>query len=82
MTDDKTDIGKNDENKNLLNDAIFRSSDNIDGYLQTDIKKIGDGKQLRVLVYVSLALIPCLFLIPFFMSRDFVPPSDPEAFRM
>jgi len=56
---------------------LSNKDDNVEGFLQTDIKKIGDGKQARVLLYVSLALLPCLLLIPFFLSRDFVPPSDP-----
>jgi len=46
------------------------------GYLNTDIKKMGTEKKSRVLAYILLALLPCLFLVPFFMSRDFVPPTD------
>lgn len=46
-----------------------------EGYLNPDFNTVGDGKQLRVLIYIALALLPCLFLIPFFLSRDFVPAS-------
>eukprot|EP01041_Mallomonas_annulata_P007383 gene7383-15074_t len=52
-----------------------------EGYLSTDLGSIGDGKQLRVLTYIALSLIPCLFLIPFFLSRDFVPPVDPDFLK-
>lgn len=53
-----------------------------EGYLNADISKIGDGKQLRVLIYIGFALVPVLFLVPFFLSRDFVPPVDPDAMKM
>jgi len=46
------------------------------GYLNTDLNKMEDGKQARVLAYIGLALVPCLFLVPFFLSRDFVPPVE------
>ena len=49
-----------------------------DGYLPSDFSSLGDAKQTRVLLYIGLALLPCLALIPFFMSRDFVPPIDAE----
>ena len=45
------------------------------GYLNSDMSKMGDGKQSRVAAYIALALVPCLFLVPFFLSRDFVPPT-------
>lgn len=45
------------------------------GYLSSDMSKMEDGKQNRVFAYIGLALIPCLFLVPFFLSRDFVPPK-------
>jgi hypothetical protein len=51
----------------------------VEGYLSSDFASIGDGKQLRVGLYIALALVPVLFLVPFFLSRDFVPPLDPEA---
>jgi hypothetical protein len=46
------------------------------GYLNPDMSKLGDAKQSRVLLYIGLALVPCLLLVPFFLSRDFVPPQD------
>jgi len=53
-------------------------SDEVEGYLSPDFSSIGDGKQIRVLLYIGLALIPCLALIPFFLSREFVPPIDTD----
>ena len=47
-----------------------------EGYLSSDISKIGDSKQLRVLLYIGFALLPCLLLVPFFLNREFVPPTD------
>mmetsp|Transcript_12951 Transcript_12951/g.16920 ORF Transcript_12951/g.16920 Transcript_12951/m.16920 type:complete len:153 (+) Transcript_12951:33-491(+) len=38
-----------------------------------------DAKETRVLIYIILSLIPCLFLLPFVLSRDFVP-VDPSEF--
>ena len=58
---------------------VADAGDPPQGYLNADFSTIGDGKQLRVLVYIGLALVPVLFLVPFFMSRDFVPPTDPSA---
>ena len=46
------------------------------GYLNSDMRKMGEEKQSRVLAYILIALLPCLFLVPFFMNRDFVPPID------
>lgn len=54
------------------------SSPSPEGYLPSDFNSLGDAKQTRVLLYIGLALLPCLALIPFFMSRDFVPPIDAE----
>lgn len=45
------------------------------GYLSSDMRSLGEGKQSRVLAYIALALVPCLFLVPFFLSRDFSPPT-------
>lgn len=47
-----------------------------EGFLSSDFRSVGDGKKVRVLLYIALSLIPCLFLVPFFLSRDFVPPGD------
>ena len=32
-----------------------------------------DAKQTRVLIYIILSLLPVLFLIPFMLSREFIP---------
>jgi len=45
----------------------------MEGYLGTDLSSIGDGKKGRVLAYIFFALLPCLLLVPFMMSRDFIP---------
>ena len=69
----------NDED-NLNNAEETYTTKNIspDGYLNTDFNSIADGKKTRVLVYIVLALLPCLLLVPFFLSRDFIPPVDPS----
>ena len=41
-----------------------------------DMSQMGqekDAKQLRVLLYIFFALLPCLLLVPFMMQRDFLP---------
>lgn len=73
------------KDKNLQSYPVIdasKGSGNIEGFLNTDFNSINDGKQWRVFLYVALALVPCLFLIPFFMTRDFVPPTDPEAYKL
>jgi len=52
--------------------------ESMQGYVSSDIRNMGSGKQTRVLLYISLALLPCLLLIPFFMNRDFLPPMDTD----
>ncbi|CAM9570284.1 unnamed protein product [Discosporangium mesarthrocarpum] len=37
----------------------------------------GGNKQARVILYVALSLIPCLFLVPFLFSNEFIP-VDPN----
>lgn len=49
------------------------------GYRSDDISKLDTTKKTRVLLYLGLALVPVLFLVPFFMSRNFVPPLDPSS---
>ncbi len=70
----------------ILNGSEFRdvkdpsessSFSSVQGYLEPDMNKLSDDKQSRVLAYIALALAPCLLLIPFFMSRDFVPADIP-----
>ena len=47
-----------------------------EGYMSSDLSSMEDGKQARVLAYILIALLPCLSLVPFFLSRDFVPPVE------
>ena len=66
------------EDENLMDDAKFQTFDmsskkQPDGFQQTDIKKMAEGQKSRVLAYIVLALVPVLFLVPFFLSRDFEP---------
>lgn len=61
----------NDEMKDI---PVSKSS-SPEGYLSSDISSLSDGKQTRVVLYIALALLPCLLLLPFFMSRDFIPPN-------
>ena len=48
------------------------------GYMSSDLASNEDGKQGRVFGYILFALVPVLFLVPFFLSRGFEPPVDPE----
>ena len=67
----------NDNNNNINNKLIETNSDSSpEGYFNSDFNSLTEGKQTRVLLYIVIALLPCLFLVPFFMSRDFVPPID------
>ena len=78
---DTNGIDSNNSEEDLNgNSFISSTSNNIspEGFLPTDFSSLGDAKQSRVLLYIALALLPCLALIPFFMSRDFVPPIDAE----
>jgi hypothetical protein len=78
-------MSENDVNPDTLAsfDSVTTSvnSQKPEGYLSSDLTNLEDGKQLRVLIYIVLALLPCLFLIPFMMTRDFVPPTDPSAYQ-
>ena len=45
----------------------------IEGYLNPDLSKMDDSKLSRVVVYILVALLPTLLLVPFYLSRNFVP---------
>ena len=69
---------ESDDKDDLMSDDKFKTFDMTskkqpEGYLQADIKKMADGQKSRVLAYIVLALVPVLFLVPFFLSRDFEP---------
>ena len=78
-------LSSSNENQESKEEETFysvtspRSAKKPEGYLNPDITSISDGKQIRVILYIVLALLPCLLLVPFFFARDFVPPSDPGA---
>ena len=64
----------------LMGESKFKTFDmdskrQPDGYLNQDIKKMAGEQKSRVLAYIGFALLPCLFLVPFFLSRDFTPPT-------
>lgn len=73
----ETNSGQEKESNEPIPSKFMTASDSSSpqGYLSSDMNKMEDGKQNRVLAYIGLALIPCLFLVPFFLSRDFVPPT-------
>lgn len=51
----------------------------IEGYLNMDMNQMSsekDGKQTRVFLYITFALLPCLLLVPFMMQRDFLPATE------
>jgi len=63
---------------NLMDDDKFKTFDMTskskpEGYANPDFKKIAEEQKSRVLAYIVLALVPVLFLVPFFLSRDFEP---------
>lgn len=69
-----------DDYDDLMNESKFQTFDmesktQPDGYLNQDIKSMAGEQKSRVLAYIGLALVPCLFLVPFFLSRDFTPPT-------
>ena len=78
----KLSMNINEDNGNINNTEINNSNGGItpdikaEGYLGSDLSTLDNDKQSRVLLYIGIALLPCLFLIPFVMSRDFVPPTD------
>ena len=82
MTDDKSGGGMfnqpDEEDKQLY--VIKKDPTSVDGYISPDISSINQGKQLRVIIYIVLAVLPCLLLIPFFLTRDFSP-IDPSTFQ-
>lgn len=45
----------------------------VQGYLNPDLTKMDESKMSRVVVYILVALLPTLLLIPFYLSRNFVP---------
>jgi hypothetical protein len=51
---------------------------NIEGFLNNDLLTMESGKQVRVTLYIVLAILPCLLLIPFMMDRSFIPDIDPN----
>ena len=67
-------VSEEDNNNIISENAGFNNVD-IEGYVNSDLTAIDSDKQIRVLLYISFALLPCLLLLPFFMSRDFIPPQ-------
>ena len=52
---------------------------NIEGFINNDLLSMESGKQVRVTLYILLAILPCLLLIPFMMDRSFIPADiDPS----
>lgn len=85
-TSEPNDVTSDNQNNNdnMYSNRVIATPTQADaskpqGYASSDLDSLGEGKQLRVLAYIGLALIPCLFLVPFFLARDFVPPIEPEA---
>jgi hypothetical protein len=64
----------NDADRKLM---VADPSSPIQGYLNTDLNKMDDTKLGRVVAYILIALLPCLLLVPFYMSRNFVPADIP-----
>ena len=72
------------QTSSLGNPQTTRPTDNkdppvvsgVDGYMESDFKKMNKDQKNKVLAYIGLALLPCLALIPFVLQRDFRPPTD------
>ena len=64
-----------DKDTDEVNKEIYLEENNqrIEGYINMDLNKNDDGKQSRVFIYIVFAILPCLLLVPFMMSRNFVP---------
>jgi hypothetical protein len=65
---DTNGIDSNNSEEDLNGNSFISSTSNNlspEGYLPTDFSSLGDAKQSRVLLYIALALLPCLALIPF-----------------
>jgi hypothetical protein len=60
------------------NSLIAEPNAKPQGYMSSDLSSNEDGKQGRVFAYILFALVPVLFLVPFFLSRGFEPPVDPD----
>ena len=60
------------------NPLVADPNSKVQGYMSSDLSSNEDGKQGRVLSYIVFALVPVLFLVPFFLSRGFDPPVDPD----
>ena len=64
------------------NPLVAVANSKVQGYMSSDLSSNEDGKQGRVFGYILFALVPVLFLVPFFMSRGFDPPVDPDMAPM
>ena len=60
------------------NPLVAVANSKVQGYMSSDLSSNEDGKQGRVFGYILFALVPVLFLVPFFLSRGFEPPVDPD----
>lgn len=63
--------GDNSKDGRVSSDPLFISQGELDP--QALNPDFSDAKQTRVLIYIILSLLPVLFLIPFMLSRDFIP---------
>ena len=77
--DNTTNNGAKTYSDSVIATPTLADASKPQGYASSDLDALGEGKQLRALAYIGLALVPCLFLVPFFLARDFVPPVEPEA---
>lgn len=61
-----------DEKKNtkVVAPFISQGEELAEGVLNPDLS---DPKQARVIFYTLISLLPVLFLIPFMISREFIP---------
>lgn len=58
------------KNKKAVAPFISQGEELAEGVLNPDLS---DPKQARVIFYTLISLLPVLFLIPFMISREFIP---------
>ncbi|KAL7566227.1 hypothetical protein ACA910_011294 [Epithemia clementina (nom. ined.)] len=71
LSDDEDDLRESANKGAVASRPMFMSQGEIDPEaLNPDFS---DAKQTRVHIYIIISILPVLFLIPFMLSRDFIP---------
>lgn len=71
LGDDAVDaVEEETKSKKIVAPFISQGEELAEGVLNPDLS---DPKQARVIFYTLISLLPVLFLIPFMISREFIP---------